>query len=162
MFGGSNGFHRNGTPACLVDGSTRFIPDSTDLRILRTTLDSRRRRSHQRLVIGVPFLTARWWADSITRVSNALSKNMELLAVTLYSRDPSTGRLLLHAMPIMIVVLCCLAIAYRFYSKFLAAKVAALDDSRVTPAYRLNDGQNYHPTNRWVLFRAPLRGDLRG
>src|SRR5215471_10560137 len=77
---------------------------------------------------------------------------MDLFAVTLYSHDPVTGRLLIHAMPVMIVVLCCLAIAYRFYSAFLAAKVAALDDSRVTPAHRLNDGQNYHPTNRWVLF----------
>jgi carbon starvation protein len=55
-------------------------------------------------------------------------------------------------MPVMVVVLCCLAIAYRYYSAFLAAKVAALDDSRVTPAHRLNDGQNYHPTNKWVLF----------
>src|SRR5215813_1801531 len=58
----------------------------------------------------------------------------------------------MHAMPVMIVVLCLLAIAYRYYSAFLAAKVAVLDDSRVTPAYRLNDGQNYHPTNKWVLF----------
>src|SRR5881394_986129 len=58
----------------------------------------------------------------------------------------------LSAMPVMIVVLCCLAIAYRYYSAFLAAKVAALDDSRVTPAHRFNDGQNYHPTNKWVLF----------
>src|ERR1043165_2380157 len=77
---------------------------------------------------------------------------MDLFAVTLYSHDPSTGRLLLHAMPVMIVVLCCLAIAYRYYSAFLAAKVAALEDSRVTPAHRLNDGQNYHPTNKWVLW----------
>jgi len=76
---------------------------------------------------------------------------MNLFAVSLYHHDPS-GRLILHAMPVMIVVLCCLAIAYRFYSKFLAAKVAALDDSRVTPAHRFNDGQNYHPTNKWVLF----------
>src|SRR5213594_3754395 len=75
-----------------------------------------------------------------------------LLAVSLFHHDPATGRLILHAMPVMILVLCCLAIAFRFYSKFLAAKVAALDDSRVTPAHRLNDGQNYHPTNRWVLF----------
>src|SRR5438132_314816 len=44
------------------------------------------------------------------------------------------------------------AISYRYYSAFLAAKVLALDDSRVTPAHRLNDGQNYHPTNRYVLF----------
>jgi len=58
----------------------------------------------------------------------------------------------MHAMPLMIGVLCCLAVAYRYYSAFLAAKVAALDDSRVTPAIALNDGQNYHPTHKWVLF----------
>src|SRR5438128_9626672 len=57
-----------------------------------------------------------------------------------------------HAMPLMIVVLCLMAIAYRYYSAFLAAKVAVLDDSVTTPAVRLNDGQNYHPTNKWVLF----------
>jgi len=58
----------------------------------------------------------------------------------------------MHAMPVMIGVLAILAIAYRYYSAFLAARVAALDDANVTPAIRLNDGQNYHPTNRWVLF----------
>jgi carbon starvation protein len=58
----------------------------------------------------------------------------------------------MQALPIMILALCALAIGYRFYSAFLAAKVAALDDSRITPAHRLNDGQNYHPTNKWVLF----------
>ena len=57
-----------------------------------------------------------------------------------------------HAMPILLFALCCLAIAYRYYSAFLAAKVACLDDSKVTPAHLFNDGQNYHPTNRWVLF----------
>src|SRR6478735_2616065 len=67
---------------------------------------------------------------------------------------PTTGEEmhLLRAMPVMLGVLCILAIAYRFYSKFLATKVAVLDDSRVTPAHQFNDGQNYHPTNRWVLF----------
>ena len=58
----------------------------------------------------------------------------------------------MHAMPLIIGVLCCLAIAYRFYSAFLAARVAVLDDARTTPAYLLNDGQNYHPTHKWVLF----------
>jgi carbon starvation protein len=58
----------------------------------------------------------------------------------------------MNAMPVMIAVLCCLAIAYRYYSAFLAAKVAVLDDARATPAIRLNDGQNYHPTSKWVLF----------
>jgi len=58
----------------------------------------------------------------------------------------------IHALTIMIGVLCVFAVAYRWYSAFLAARVAVLDDSRVTPAHRLNDGQNYHPTNKWVLF----------
>ncbi|HEY4311570.1 MAG TPA: carbon starvation protein A [Pirellulales bacterium] len=58
----------------------------------------------------------------------------------------------MHAMPIMIGVLCILAIAYRYYSAFLAARVAVLDDSRVTPAFEFNDGQNFHPTHKWVLF----------
>ena len=58
----------------------------------------------------------------------------------------------MHAMPVMLGVLAILAIAYRYYSAFLAAKVAVLDDARVTPAHRLSDGQNFDPTNRWVLF----------
>ncbi len=58
----------------------------------------------------------------------------------------------MNALPIMIGVLCVLAIAYRYYSAFLAAKVAVLDDTRVTPAHEFKDGHNYHPTNKWVLF----------
>src|SRR5581483_6012048 len=75
---------------------------------------------------------------------------MNLLAVALYHHE--NGRVVLHAMPVMLGVLVVFALAYRYYSAFLAAKVAALDDRRVTPAYQFNDGQNYHPTNRWVLF----------
>jgi carbon starvation protein len=45
-----------------------------------------------------------------------------------------------------------MAIAYRYYSAFIAAKVMALDDTRVTPAHSKFDGHNYYPTSRWVLF----------
>jgi carbon starvation protein len=45
-----------------------------------------------------------------------------------------------------------LALAYRYYSAFLAARVLCLDDSRQTPAHAQNDGHNFHPTNKWVLF----------
>lgn len=58
----------------------------------------------------------------------------------------------MSAAPIMIGALCVLAIAYRYYSAFIAAKVLALDDARITPAHTLGDGQNYVPTNKWVLF----------
>jgi carbon starvation protein len=56
------------------------------------------------------------------------------------------------ALPLLVGVLCVMAVAYRYYSAFLAAKVFALDDSRRTPAYELEDRQNYHPTSKWVLF----------
>src|SRR5438132_10776336 len=62
------------------------------------------------------------------------------------------GRTVLHAMPLLLGALCVLAVAYRYYSAFLAAKVAALDDSHKTPAHTRYDSQNYDPTNRWVLF----------
>ena len=66
--------------------------------------------------------------------------------------EQSGERTILHAMPIMLAVLLVLALAYRYYSAFLAARLAMLDDSRETPAHRYYDGQNYHPTNKWVLF----------
>ncbi len=58
----------------------------------------------------------------------------------------------MHALPIMVVTLCVLTIAYRFYSAFIAAKVLALDDARPTPAHRLADGKDFVATNKWVLF----------
>src|SRR5438309_4096595 len=73
-----------------------------------------------------------------------------LQAFQLY--ETANGRTVLHAMPVLLGALCVLAIAYRYYSAFLAAKVVALDDARPTPAHRFYDGQNYHPTNKWVLF----------
>jgi carbon starvation protein len=44
------------------------------------------------------------------------------------------------------------AIGYRFYSSFIAAKVLSLDGTRTTPAERINDGRDFVPTNRWVVF----------
>jgi carbon starvation protein len=72
-------------------------------------------------------------------------------AVALFTGEVA-GRTVLRAMPVLLVILGILALAYRYYSAFLAARVAALDDRRLTPAHRFADGQNYHPTHRWVLF----------
>ncbi|HXU70156.1 MAG TPA: carbon starvation protein A [Polyangia bacterium] len=58
----------------------------------------------------------------------------------------------MHALPIMVATLCALAIGYRYYSAFIAARVLSLDDTRQTPAHRLADGKDFVPTNRWVLF----------
>ncbi len=58
----------------------------------------------------------------------------------------------MHALWFMLGALAVLAIAYRFYAGFIAARVLVLDDERRTAAHQLNDGQNFQPTNRWVLF----------
>ena len=53
---------------------------------------------------------------------------------------------------LLVAAVCCYAVAYRFYSAFIAAKVFALDDTRQTPAERLSDGRDFVPTNRWIVF----------
>jgi carbon starvation protein len=58
----------------------------------------------------------------------------------------------MNALPIIVGALCVMAIAYRYYSAFIAAKVLALDDSRPVPSNTMYDGHNYYPTNKWVLF----------
>ena len=57
-----------------------------------------------------------------------------------------------NAVWLVTAALCVYFIAYRFYSKFIADKVLRLDDTRTTPALRHNDGMDYVPTNKWVLY----------
>jgi len=58
----------------------------------------------------------------------------------------------INAMWLVMAALCTYAIGYRFYSKFIAAKVLTLDAMRATPAERLENGRDFVPTNKWVVF----------
>jgi len=58
----------------------------------------------------------------------------------------------LNATWFVVASVCCYLVAYRFYSAFIAARVLALDDKRATPAERHDDGRDFVPTNKWVLF----------
>ena len=58
----------------------------------------------------------------------------------------------MNTFPIMLATLCVFALGYRYYSAFLAAKVLVLDDRRTTPAHEFEDGHNYVPSPKWVLF----------
>src|SRR5262249_1397714 len=49
----------------------------------------------------------------------------------------------------VIAAACCYLVAYRLYSAFISAKLLALDDTRATPAERLDDGRDFVPTNKW-------------
>jgi carbon starvation protein len=58
----------------------------------------------------------------------------------------------INALWIIVAGLCAFAISYRFYSKWLASKVLLLNDQRATPALVQNDGKDFVPTNRWMVF----------
>jgi len=58
----------------------------------------------------------------------------------------------ISALWIIVAGLCATAVSYRFYSKWLAAKVLVLNDKRATPAVLHNDSRDYVPTNRWMVF----------
>jgi carbon starvation protein len=58
----------------------------------------------------------------------------------------------INALWVVTAAICVYLIAYRFYSKFIAEKALGLDDSRPTPAMRRNDGLDYVPTDKYVLF----------
>jgi carbon starvation protein len=69
-----------------------------------------------------------------------------LSAVALRRDEP------INAMWIIVASVCVYAVAYRFYSRFIAFKVVQLDDTRATPAERLEDGRDFVPTNKWILL----------
>ena len=58
----------------------------------------------------------------------------------------------INALWIVVAGLCSFAVAYRFYSKWLITKVLVLDDQRATPAHTKQDGKDFVPTNKWVVF----------
>jgi carbon starvation protein len=58
----------------------------------------------------------------------------------------------LNAIWFVIAAVCCYLVAYRLYSAFLAARLLALDDTRATPSERNDDGRDFVPTSKWVLF----------
>ncbi|MBZ5725678.1 MAG: carbon starvation protein A [Acidobacteriia bacterium] len=58
----------------------------------------------------------------------------------------------MNTFPVLLAALCIYAIAYRYYSAFIAAKAMALDDRRPTPAHAFADGHNYVASPKWVLF----------
>ena len=58
----------------------------------------------------------------------------------------------INALWLVTAALCTYALGYRLYSKFIAAKVLGLDPQRATPAERLENGRDFLPTNKWVVF----------
>src|SRR5215475_1293088 len=58
----------------------------------------------------------------------------------------------INSLWLVIAAACSYAIGYRFYAKFIAARVMMLNDKRATPAERLRNGHDFEPTNKWIVF----------
>jgi carbon starvation protein CstA len=90
----------------------------------------------------MPYRTISWvvWAGIIALGAFAFA------GIALNRNEPVSAAWLVTA------AICVYLIAYRFYSNFIANKVLRLDDTRLTPAERYNDGLDYVPTNKYVVF----------
>ena len=86
-----------------------------------------------------------WWKKLLWFAVSALG--VCALAILALSRGEQ-----ISALWIIVAGLCALSISYRFYSKWLAAKVLMLNEERATPAVLQNDSKDYVPTNRWMVF----------
>jgi len=84
-------------------------------------------------------------ARSLAWLAVALTGAGALAAIALWRGEPLNG------IWFVIAAVSTYLVAYRFYSAFIAAKVLALDDTRATPAERLEDGRDFVPTNKWIL-----------
>jgi carbon starvation protein len=58
----------------------------------------------------------------------------------------------INSLWLVLAAACSYATAYRFYGKFIAARVMALNDQRATPAERLRNGHDFEPTDKWIVF----------
>lgn len=79
-------------------------------------------------------------------VAVAATAAIALATIALHRREP------INATWFVLAAACSYLVAYRLYSAFIAAKLLALDNSRATPAERHEDGRDFVPTNKWVLF----------
>ena len=66
--------------------------------------------------------------------------------IALYRQEP------INSLWIIVAAVCMYMLGYRFYAAWIAAKVFLVDPTRATPAERLNNGRDFVPTHRWVVF----------
>ncbi|MFO0508389.1 MAG: carbon starvation CstA family protein, partial [bacterium] len=58
----------------------------------------------------------------------------------------------INSLWIVVAAACIYLVSYRFYGKFIAARILALREDRATPAERLRNGHDFEPTNKWIVF----------
>jgi carbon starvation protein len=90
-------------------------------------------------------------------MQNKIMKNFIWVLIALLGAGAVGGIALnrgesINALWFITAALCVYAIAYRFYAAWLATKVLLVDETRATPAERLDNGRDFIPTNKWIVF----------
>lgn len=89
---------------------------------------------------------------------NSIVKNIFIWSLTAVVGASALGCIALHrgetinSIWFIVAAVCVYSLGYRFYSAFIATRVLMLDKTRVTPAVRINDGRDFVPTHRWIVF----------
>jgi carbon starvation protein len=86
-----------------------------------------------------------------------IAQSLLLVVIALLGASSFAWLAMKHGEPVnaawlLTAALCTYYVAYRFYSRIIANRVFELNDERATPAVRLNDGRDYTPTNKWIVF----------
>jgi carbon starvation protein len=86
------------------------------------------------------------WLGIVVWIAVAALGALALMTIAWHRGEP------INATWFVLAAACCYLVAYRLYSAFIAAKLLALDNTRATPSERRDDGRDFVPTNKWVLF----------
>ena len=90
-------------------------------------------------------------------MSKTLVRNLIGLALALLGAAAVGGIALnrgetINTLWFIVAAVCIYTLGYRFYAAWIAAKVLVVDNTRATPAERFNNGRDFVPTNKWVVF----------
>jgi carbon starvation protein len=103
------------------------------------------------------FALSRWFRNNTRRMSKRMVQAgiwvlVGIVGVFAFATVALRRGEPINAMWLVVAALCTYSLGYRFYSRFVAAKVLAIDSRRATPAERLDNGRDFVPTNKWVVF----------
>ena len=126
-------------PSIVQSGKARLLLELTAKPIRPAIALQPRIRQNARLDMNKPLSILAWGA--VAALGSAA------VAVVAFHRGEP-----INALWLVTAATCCYALGYRFYCKFIAAKILALDALRATPAERLENGRDFLVTNKWVVF----------
>jgi carbon starvation protein len=132
--------------------STKKFGASQSVLLARTAIDAERPLAYD-FAVAIRHFELFFGESGMKRfVSMIVWTGLALLGAGAFGKIALERGERLNAIWFVVAAICTYLVAYRFYSAFIAAKLLALDNTRATPAEMHDDGRDFVPTNKWVLF----------